>query len=221
MGSTVFKNWWLHTLPSSTGKGVRFGVGKGNSEKTELDFTFPDATKNNWHNIAASYNGSSLLLYVDGNLVGSKATTIAVDSMPLFFGQTPAAARFYKGHLDEVRFFNRQLAQTEVQQFMKQSGNADLNGLVAYWKLDEGVGNKAFDLTSNRFKLYFCGPQWDNIDKPEVVNTALTDASGFYKLVGINYGAGNTFTVTPSKIFYFNQSIEFNASNAEYADLTN
>lgn len=221
MGSTVFKNWWLHTLPSSTGKGVRFGVGKGNSEKTELDFTFPDATKNNWHNIAASYNGSSLLLYVDGNLVGSKATTIAVDSMPLFFGQTPAAARFYKGHLDEVRFFNRQLAQTEVQQFMKQSGNADLNGLVTYWKLDEGVGNKAFDLTSNRFKLYFCGPQWDNIDKPEVVNTALTDASGFYKLVGINYGAGNTFTVTPSKIFYFNQSIEFNASNAEYADLTN
>lgn len=221
MGSTISKNWWLHTLPSATGNGVRFGVGEGNSEKTELDFTFPDSTKNNWHNIAASYNGSSLLLYVDGNLVGSKATTIVADSMPLFFGQTPDAARFFKGHLDEVRFFNRQLAQTEVKQFMNQSGNADLKGLVAYWKLDEGVGNKAFDLTSNRFKLYFCGPQWDNKDKPEVVNTALSDASGFYKIVGINYGAGNTFTVTPSKIFYFNQSLEFNASNAEYADLTN
>jgi len=221
MGSTVFKNWWLHTLPSSTGNGVRFGVGKGGSEKTELDFTFPDSTKNNWHNIAASYNGSSLLLYVDGNLVGSKATTIAADSMPLFFGQTPAATRFFKGHLDEVRFFNRQLAQTEVKQFMNQSGNAALKGLIAYWKLDEGVGNKAFDLTSNRFKLYFCGPQWDNADKPEVVNTALSDVSGFYKIVGINYGAGNTFTVTPSKKFYFNQSLEFNASNTEFADLTN
>jgi len=220
MGSTIFKNWWLHTLPSATGKGVRFGVGKGNSEKTELDFTFTDGTENSWHNIAASYNGFSLLLYVDGNLVGSKATSIALDSMPVFFGQAPDATRFFKGHLDEVRFFNRQLAQTEVQQFMKQSGNADLNGLVAYWKLDEGVGSKAFDLTSNRFKLYFCGPQWDNADKPNVVNTALSDTSGFYKIVGINYGAGNTFSVRPSKNFYFNQSLEFNTTNADYADLT-
>ena len=220
MGSTIFKNWWLHTLPSATGKGVRFGVGKGNSEKTELDFTFTDGTENSWHNIAASYNGFSLLLYVDGNLVGTKATSIALDSMPVFFGQAPDATRFFKGHLDEVRFFNRQLAQTEVQQFMKQSGNADLNGLVAYWKLDEGVGSKAFDLTSNRFKLYFCGPQWDNADKPNVVNTALSDTSGFYKIVGINYGAGNTFSVRPSKNFYFNQSLEFNTTNADYADLT-
>ena len=221
MGSTVFKNWWLHTLPSTEGKGVRFGVGKGNSQKTELSFTFPLESANNWHNIAASYNGNALLLYIDGNLVGSTATTISTDSIPLFFGQTPAASRFFKGHLDEVRFFNRQLAQTEVQLFMKQSGNSDAKGLVAYWKFDEGVGNKAFDLTGNHFKLYFCGPEWDKSDIPDVVNAAISNENGFYKIVGVNYGAGTTFNVSPSKNFYFNQSLEFNASNLDYARLTN
>ena len=221
MGSNLNKNWWLHTLPASTGKGVRFGVGKGGSQKTELNFTFPVETESDWHNIAASYNGNAFLLYVDGNLVGSTATTISLDSVSLFLGQTPTASRFFKGHLDELRFFNRQLAQTEVQMFMKQSGNSDANGLVAYWKFDEGVGNKAFDLTGNRLQLYFCGPEWDKADIPNVVNAAISNENGFYKIAGVNYGAGTTFNVSPSKNFYFNQSLEFNASNSNYARLTN
>jgi hypothetical protein len=221
MGSNLSKNWWLHTLPAAAGKGVRFGVGKGGNQKTELNFTFPVGTESNWHNIAASYNGNALLLYIDGNLVGSTATTISTDSIPLFFGQTPTASRFFKGHLDEVRFFNRQLAQTEVQLFMKQSGNSDAKGLVAYWKFDEGVGNKAFDVTGNRFQLYFCGPEWDKADKPDVVNAAISNENGFYKIVGVNYGAGTTFNVSASKNFYFNQSLEFNASNLDFARLTN
>ena len=221
MGSNLYKNWWLHTLPAEAGKGVRFGVGKGGNQKTELNFTFPVGTENNWHNIAASYNGNALLLYVDGNLVGSTATAISSDSIALFLGQTPTASRFYKGRLDELRFFNRQLAQTEVQMFMKQSGNSDTKGLVAYWKFDEGVGNKAFDLTGNRLQLYFCGPEWDKSDIPDVVNAAVSNENGFYKIVGVNYGAGTTFNVSPSKNFYFNQSLEFNASNSEYARLTN
>jgi hypothetical protein len=105
--------------------------------------------------------------------------------------------------------------------FMKQSGNSDAKGLVAYWKFDEGVGNKAFDVTGNRFQLYFCGPEWDKADKPDVVNAAISNENGFYKIAGVNYGAGTTFNVSPSKNFYFNQSLEFNASNSDYARLTN
>lgn len=76
-------------------------------------------------------------------------------------------------------------------------------------------------MTGNRFQLYFCGPEWDKADKPDVVNAAISNENGFYKIVGVNYGAGTTFNVSASKNFYFNQSLEFNASNLDYARLTN
>ncbi len=47
MGSTISKNWWLHTLPASAGKGVRFGVGKGGGQKTEIAHAFPAQSADN------------------------------------------------------------------------------------------------------------------------------------------------------------------------------
>ncbi|MFM8450453.1 MAG: LamG-like jellyroll fold domain-containing protein, partial [Haliscomenobacter sp.] len=218
MGSTIGKNWWLHTLPGGE-KGIRFGIGRDSGDVTELDYPFPSAQGANWHYVTTTYNGASLLLYVDGELVATEVAAIQSDSMPLFFGQKPDASGFFTGGVDEVRFFNRQLAQTEIQMYMNQTVSANTPGLVAYWKFDEGVGSKAFDITENKSRIYFCGALW-NTDKPKVVNAGVTDESGSYKIEGINYGAGTTFTARPSKDFFFNQSLEFNAVNGEYADLT-
>jgi hypothetical protein len=75
-GSVSAQNWWLHTLPAASGKGVRFGVGKGSGQATTLEYVFPAATADDWHYVAASYNGSSVLLYVDGELIETAVTTI-------------------------------------------------------------------------------------------------------------------------------------------------
>ena len=219
LGSTISKNWWLHTLPAASGKGIRFGMGNGVGDVTELDYAFPAATADDWHYIATTYNGASVLLYVDGELIQTAVANIESDSMPLFVGQNALGAAFYKGKLDELRFFNRQLSQTEIQMFMNRTVAPDANGLVNYWKFDEGVGTKSFDLTATKQKLYFCGASWTT-DKPAVLNAGLTNDMGFYEIPGVNYGAGTTFTAAPLKKFYFNQSLEFNAVNSQYAELT-
>ncbi|MFN7833428.1 MAG: LamG-like jellyroll fold domain-containing protein, partial [Bacteroidota bacterium] len=218
-GSVSSQNWWLHTLPAASGKGVRFGVGKGSGQATTLEYIFPAATANDWHYVAASYNGSSVLLYVDGELIETAVTTIERGTVPLFLGQKGDGNGHYAGKLDELRFFNRQLPQTEIQMLMNQTASAETPGLVSYWKFDEGVGSKAFNIAVNKIKLYFCGAAWTS-DKSPVVNAGVSNESGFYKIEGVNYGAGATFTARAYKNFYFNQSLEFNAANEDYADLT-
>ncbi|MEO0007177.1 MAG: hypothetical protein RJA20_1373, partial [Bacteroidota bacterium] len=218
-GSHIGKNWWLHTLPEADGKGVRFGMANGSGGVTELEYAFPAATADDWHNVAVSYNGSSALLYVDGELIETAVTGYDADASPLFLGQKSDATGYFIGGIDEVRFFNRQLAQTEIQMFLNRTVAPNSAGLVNYWKFDEGVGSKSFDLTASRQKLYFCGAGWSS-DKPNVVNAGLTDATGFYEIPGINYGAGTTFVAKPSKNFYFNQSLEFNSVNSQYVELT-
>jgi hypothetical protein len=218
-GSISRQNWWLHTLPAAAGKGIRFGIGRGAGQSTTMDYTFPAGTADQWHYIAATYNGSSVLLYVDGELIGTAVTTISRGTGPLFLGQKSDGSGRYVGKLDELRFFNRQLPQTELQMLMNQTTHAETPGLVSYWKFDEGVGSKAFNISVNKIKMYFCGAAWTS-DKPAVVNAGVTDETGFYKIEGVNYGAGATFTAKASKNFYFNQSLEFNAANKDYADLT-
>jgi hypothetical protein len=218
-GSTIGKNWWLHTLPASSGKGIRFGIGRDAGDVTELDYAFLSETGDDWHYVAASYNGASLLLYVDGELIETAVGTVQADSIPLFLGKKADDTGFFNGRIDEVRFFDRQLAQTEIQMFMNRTVHGNTPGLAGYWKFDEGVGAKAFDQSALKARFYFCGAEWSD-DRPEVVNSGITDESGFYEIAGINYGSGQTFTARPSKSFYLNQSLEFNGVNGSYADLT-
>ncbi len=219
LGSTISKNWWLHTLPAASGKGIRFGMGNGVGNVTEMDYAFPAASADDWHNIAVTYNGSSLLLYADGELISTAVAAVEADSIPLFFGRKANETGFYTGNIDETRFFDRQLSQTEIQMFMNRTVAPDMDGLVNYWKFDEGTGSKTFDLTPAKQKLYFCGAGFST-DKPNVLNAGMTNEDGFYRIPGINYGAGTTFTARPSKNFYYNQSLEFNGVNEQFATLT-
>lgn len=73
-GSHIGKNWWLHTLPSSSGKGVRFSMAKSGGGTTSLQYAFPAATADDWHNVAVSFSGTSVLLYVDGELIETAVT---------------------------------------------------------------------------------------------------------------------------------------------------
>jgi hypothetical protein len=218
-GSSTQENWWLHTLPAASGKGVRFGLGRGMGDVTELDYVFPNEIADEWNHIAISYNGSSILLYINGDLVNTEGAGILAAEWPLLLGKNHNNTHFYKGQLDDFRIFNRQIAQTELQMFINRTVANNADGLVGYWKFDEGVGTKAFDQGALKNNIYFCGVGWSE-DRADVVNAGVTDESGFYEIAGINYGTGTTFTATPQKDFYFNQSLEFNAANESYANLT-
>jgi hypothetical protein len=68
-----------------------------------------------WYHIVATFNGSMISLYVNGNLKDSYSTTIlpiTTLETPLWIGGLPSA--YFSGMLDDIAIFNRSLSSTEV-----------------------------------------------------------------------------------------------------------
>ena len=72
---------------------------------------------NAWTHLAATYNGSTQRLYVNGALVGSRAQTGAILALRVvLFGSVVIqyGGAYFKGYIDEVRVYNRELSQAEI-----------------------------------------------------------------------------------------------------------
>jgi len=217
-GSDINKNFWLHTSSGIGGKGITVGVGNGNTATTlsHAFVTNPDG----WHQVAVVYNGTNLLLYVDGEFVNS--TTASIQSIASLFsvGSTNGNSKFFQGNIDDVRLYNRPLTATEIFITKDLTPSQAADGLVAYFKFDEGLGEKVFDISRNRLQGLRLGATFSN-DAAPVINAAITDAKGFYTIGGVNYSREQNFVATPSKSFYQNFAIEFNAAYQSRVDLTN
>jgi len=75
---------------------------------------------NTWTHLAATYDGATLNLYVNGVLVGSRVVSgsILTSAGALRIGGNSTWGEFFSGRIDEVRIYNRALSQTEIQSDM-------------------------------------------------------------------------------------------------------
>ncbi len=113
-------------------------------------------TNDVWHHAAATFDGTTFAVYLDGNLensitpgfhprwdstqgvgLGTMITTNDFGGMPSYLGR-------FDGVLDEVRVWDDARSLTEIQD------NKDLEltsgtGLIARWGFDEGTGNTVGD----------------------------------------------------------------------------
>jgi len=73
--------------------------------------------RNTWTHLAATYDGTTERLYVNGTQVAQRPQTgpIQVSSGPLRLGGNSVWGEFFKGRIDEVRIYNRALSATEIQ----------------------------------------------------------------------------------------------------------
>ena len=76
---------------------------------------------NTWTHLAATYDGATLRLYVNGVLAGSRGQTgnILTSSRALRIGGNAVWGEYFKGVIDDVRIYNRALSATEIQADMK------------------------------------------------------------------------------------------------------
>lgn len=74
-------------------------------------------TANTWTHLAATYDGVTQRLYVNGVQVSSRAQTgaIATSNSPLRIGGNAVWGEYFQGRIDEVRVYNRVLSQAEIQ----------------------------------------------------------------------------------------------------------
>ncbi len=75
-----------------------------------------------WTHIAATYNGTTLAVYVNGSQAGQLVTSgsITVGTGALRIGGNSIWGEWFQGDIDEVRVYNRALAATEIQADMNR-----------------------------------------------------------------------------------------------------
>jgi hypothetical protein len=71
---------------------------------------------NTWHHTAATYDGSTMIIYINGTQVTTKAQTgtITTNTNILAIGQQTGYGEYFGGRVGGVKVYNRSLAATEI-----------------------------------------------------------------------------------------------------------
>jgi len=106
-----------HGIGEDPYTGWQGGVRLDNNTSQLVDWGGGVPLLNQWYHIAMTYDGTTLNLFVNGQLRNSKAATgkLMVNARSLSLGSDNAQQKFFKGSVDEVKIFNKALTQTEIQ----------------------------------------------------------------------------------------------------------
>jgi hypothetical protein len=114
-------NYYLSASNGSfAGAGPSAGVNNGSNQDVYGPTSLP---LNTWTHLAATWDGTTLKVYVNGVQVASKAIgkSILATSGPLRIGGNSMWGEYFNGKIDEVRVYNRALSQAEVQADMNRA----------------------------------------------------------------------------------------------------
>jgi hypothetical protein len=67
-----------------------------------------------WHNLAASYDGTTIAWYGDGRLVGTDSTRVLNTPDNVHMGKRQDNDNYFPGRVDEVRIYNRTLSEAQI-----------------------------------------------------------------------------------------------------------
>jgi len=71
-----------------------------------------------WHHVVATYDGTRMSLYIDGELLASESATgnISVNDEPVYIGADPEKpGREWNGLIDDVRIYSYALSEAEIK----------------------------------------------------------------------------------------------------------
>jgi phosphodiesterase/alkaline phosphatase D-like protein len=123
----VYKATDNYYLEATTTQGAGFPAAAGTFGSNDVQ-AYGTATLalNTWSHLAATYDGSTLRLYLNGTQVGSLAQTGAItpSASPLTIGGDPIFGQYFQGMIDEVRVYSVALTPAQIQNDL----NAPLSG---------------------------------------------------------------------------------------------
>jgi alpha-tubulin suppressor-like RCC1 family protein len=102
-----------------------------------------------WQHIAVAASGSTATVYLNGvaqtttgnYYVTSSTNDVLIGSLNNNF--------FFNGQMDEVRIWNIERSQADIQEYMCKKLDGNETGLVAYYRMDHSTGLTVTDLTGN------------------------------------------------------------------------
>jgi concanavalin A-like lectin/glucanase superfamily protein/List-Bact-rpt repeat protein/fibronectin type III domain protein len=165
-----------------------------------------------WYHVAATYDGSSWRLYVNGTLdaelaVGraTASTSNVAVALASALNSTAVAAGFFNGVMDEVRVWSTARSANEIAQTINARLDTPTPGLVGRWSLDEGTGTVAHSTAGTVLDGAITGTGWAWASGAPFSATTFTisasaGAGGTIAPAGsVVVGSGNSqaFTITP------------------------
>ena len=109
-----------------------------------------------WHHAAATYDGATWKLYLDGALDGTlavgqpaNAATTSLTSVGSARTTAGVAAGFFAGVVDEVRIWNSARSLAQIQAAKNSEITAPQTGLLGVWNLNDGSGSSLADHSGN------------------------------------------------------------------------
>ncbi len=99
---------------------------------------------NQWCHLAATYDGQTAAVLVNGSVIGSKRTSgsLMIDASELVIGRGDpeySSGEYFHGVLDEIRVWNVARSPAQIGTAMKGPLTGKEAGLVAYWNFDDGT----------------------------------------------------------------------------------
>ena len=122
-------------------------------ENTTIEST-GTLTNGVWQHVAVTFNNGEVRLYINGQLdnwdTGFNVPQNSATPLSLGAEHSPSYnGKYYQGTMDEVRIWNVVRSPSQIATFKDFQVDPSTPGLVAYWRLDEGSGDVASDLTGN------------------------------------------------------------------------
>lgn len=125
-----------------------------------------------WYLVSCTYDGQNFTMYVDGifdvTTSGSgKVCPFQRFELGMSWGNY-RRSQFFNGRLAEVRLWNRTLSAAEINLGL---GSVDPHseGLVAYWKMNEGEGHILHDATGNGYDMDWTDTWRDDRENGQLV----------------------------------------------------
>ncbi|MEJ0038427.1 MAG: DUF4082 domain-containing protein [Gammaproteobacteria bacterium] len=106
--------YWLYG--GRTSNTLRPGGGAVIGSATKSVATTSALPVNTWSHVAMTYDGSNVVLYVNGTAVNTVAATgnIVSGTSALWIGGNAVLGEYFQGRIDEVRVYNRALSATDL-----------------------------------------------------------------------------------------------------------
>lgn len=208
-GTDPFYQYHLDVRPNGT---INFALTLDNTYNF-LQSNIPIAV-NRWYHIAATYDGSTMRIYVDGVEQASRSTSgsISVFSEDLKIGEgfNNGSANF-NGQIDEVRIWDIARSPSEIQAASITELQGNEVGLLGYWNFNEGSGgNNLLDQTGadNHGFLTNMDPLTDWIQEDGSIggNTSSAELVSLFNASSYDWN-GNTYTVTGTYVETFPNAI--------------
>ncbi|MBF9018794.1 LamG domain-containing protein [Oceanispirochaeta sp. M2] len=144
-----------------------------------------------WYHVVGVYDGSEILIYVNGVLENSKTVVgnlLTGENNPLYIGSNQNAGRYFNGVIDEVGIYNNALNASEVlarynvDSLPYESETVDL---VSEWDLNENSGSVATDSVGDNYGTIYDATWTEGVD-----GSALS-FDGTWDHVDVNFNNNN------------------------------